>query len=57
MLSNFFDGKQLPKGTFGGSWLIQIQMYPQTSIGQNMVNLTEKNLVSAHDLELRVQLS
>ena len=31
MISNYFDKKQVLKGTFGEIWRIQIQMYPQTS--------------------------
>ena len=32
MLSNYFNKKQVFRGTFGEIWRIQIQIYPQTSI-------------------------
>ena len=57
MLSNYFDKKQVLRGTFEEIWRIQIQIYPQTSIEPKYGAFYLTNKVSAHGLGLLVQLS
>ena len=57
MLSYYFSIKKVLKGAFGEIWLIQIQMYHQTSIEPKYGAFNLKNKVSAHGIGWLVQLS
>ena len=57
MLSNYFGKKQVLRDAFGEIWRIQNQIYPQTSIEPRYGAFSLTNKVSAHGLELLVQLS
>ena len=57
MLSNYFCTKQLLKGTFWKIRLIQIQIYPQTSIEPKYGAFYLNKEVRVHGLVLLVKLS
>ena len=57
ILSNYFDKKQVLRGTFGEIWRIQIQIYHQTTIEPKDGAFYLKDEVSVHGLVLLVQLS
>ena len=57
MLSNYFDKKQVLRGTFGEIWRIQIQFYPKPYVELKYGACILKNEVSAHRLGLVRQLS
>ena len=57
MLSTYFGKIQVLRDNYGEIWRIWIQMYPQTSIEPKYGEFYLKNEVSAHGLNLLVQLS
>ena len=57
MLSNYFNKKQVFRGTFGDIWRIQIQFYPKPYVELEYGGCILKNEVSAHRLGFVVQLS
>ena len=54
---NYFDKKQVLRGTFGEIWRIKIQFYSKRYVGLKYGACILKNEVSAHRLGLGVQLS
>ena len=54
---NFFDTYQVPKDTLWKIGLIQIKIYPQTSIELKYGSFYLNNKVTVHGLVLLVQLS
>ena len=48
MLSNYFDKKQVLKGTFGEIWHIQIQFYPRRYVELKYGACILKNKVIEH---------
>ena len=57
LLSNYFGKKQVVRGTFGASWRIQNQVYPQTSFEPKYGAFYLKNKISAHGLVLLFRMS